>query len=86
MVEVYSLKGLWLWHKHIPSKLWLYYEKSMMKGLRHRRWGCLNDGAYNMIPTYSRAGFDLNYSGGKGCKLNEHLEAREECLKHCVGF
>ena len=86
MVEVYSMKGLWLWHKHMLSKLWLDYENSKMKGLMFRRWSWLNDGAYDVIQNYNRVGFDLNNSSGYGGELNEPWEAWAECLKHYVGL
>ena len=53
MVEFYSMKGLWLWHKHMPSKLWLDDDNSNIKGLRFRRWSSLNDGAYDVIQNYN---------------------------------
>ena len=39
--------------------------------------GLVNDGAYDVVPNYSRVGFYLIASGGEGGELNEPWEAHE---------
>ena len=83
MPELCDIMGLCLWHKYMPLKL---CNSMNMEGLRLKRWGVVNDGAFDIIPNYSRVGFDINDSGRQGGEFNEPWEAQEECLKRYVGF
>ena len=44
------MKGLGLWNKHMPSKLWINYENSMMmQVLRIRGMGLVSGGSNNVF-------------------------------------
>ena len=46
----------------------------------------VNNGTNDVNQNYRDMGFDFVDSGGHGGDFNAPWEAREECLKHSVGF
>ena len=57
---------------YMPSKL---YTSKGKEGLRFKRWGVVNYGAYDVNKDYNSVGFDLCNSVGQGGKFIAPWEA-----------